>query len=185
MRLLLAILAVVTALFATSLAATAQSIKQVEVVYFPDPQNVTGSVEVTNFPAPAPPSRFQLVGFSTQNFTFFEGEGGILAMTTACQADFAGSRVCTSVEIMDTVSVPIGLSGTAWVRPLFVPIASDRISLAEASGLVDVDTPRGFTCNGWSGGIVNDRGLTVDATGRFAHQFCGLVFSVACCAPVP
>ncbi len=94
MRLPLAVLAVVPALFAYSVTATAQPVKRVEVVNLPDPQNVTGSVEVTNLPAvqdvnvtnaPAgPPSRFQLVGFTAATFT---GDSGFFAFTLACQAE--------------------------------------------------------------------------------------------------
>ena len=43
-------LAVVAALVLPAVAG-AQNVKQVEVTNFPDPQNVVGSVEVTNLPA--------------------------------------------------------------------------------------------------------------------------------------
>ncbi|MCK5364515.1 MAG: hypothetical protein KAR22_16180, partial [Gammaproteobacteria bacterium] len=98
---------------------TAQPVKRVEVVNLPDPQNVTGSVEVTNLPAvqdvnvtnaPAgPPSRFQLVGFTT---AALPGDSGLFAFTLACQAEFFGSRICTSREVFETVDVPTGLRGT-------------------------------------------------------------------------
>ena len=120
MRLSLATLAVVPALFAYSVTATAQPVKRVEVVNLPDPQNVTGSVEVTNLPAVqdvnvtnapvGPPSRFQLVGFTTAALT---GDSGLFAFTLACQAEFVGSRICTSPEVFETVDVPTGLSGDA------------------------------------------------------------------------
>ena len=118
MRLLLAALAAVSALFAYSLAANAQPVKQVEVTDFPDPQNVVGFVEVTNFPAPATPSRFQLVGFSSTPVT---GGTGVLAMTAECQNNFSGSRMCTTLEVAETVVLPTVPVGFAWVRPVFVP----------------------------------------------------------------
>ena len=78
MRLPLTALAVVLTVLAYSLTATAQPVKQVEVTNFPDPQSVTGVVEVLNLPdvqdvnvvnaPPAPAacaSRFQLVGFTS------------------------------------------------------------------------------------------------------------------------
>ena len=60
-------------------------------------------------------SDFELVGFTS---TAHLGNEGVLAFTLACQADFADSRMCTSVEVMQTVNVPSGLSSDAWVRPV-------------------------------------------------------------------
>ena len=83
MRLMPAALAVVLTLITSPLTAIAQPIKQVEVINFPDPQNVTGSVEVSNLPSiqdvivtneplavtASAQSRFQLVGFSNNPVT--------------------------------------------------------------------------------------------------------------------
>ena len=82
-------------------AAHAQQVKEVEVVNFPDS---------------APPARFQLVGFTSELRT---GASGVLNFTLACQAEFPGSRMCTSVEVMETTNVPAGLPPRAWVRPVF------------------------------------------------------------------
>ena len=156
----------------------------------PDPQNVTGSVEVTNLPAvqdvnvtnapPGPPSRFQLVGFTTATFT--GDSGGVLAFTLACQAEFtADSRMCMSQEILETVDVPTGLSGEAWVQPTF---AGERL---DASGAFTSSGASTLTCGlvpTW--GRANDRnGLIVDSTGSFRLRACSNAFSLACCALVP
>ena len=54
---------------------------------------------------------YQLKGFTTAALT---GGSGVLGFTAACQAQFgAGARMCTSVEVMETVVIPPGLSGTA------------------------------------------------------------------------
>ena len=193
MRLLLAALAVVTALVAYSVPATAQPIKQVEVVNFPDPQNVTGAVavtnipdpqnvtgfvEVTNFPAPATPSRFQLVGFSSTPVT---GGTGVLGMTSECQNDFPARRMCTSIEVMETVNAPASLSGAAWVRPVFQQVATNVV--VDASGVAA--GPESLTCFGWIQSFSSRLGLTVNATGGFVQMSCNVTRPVACCALVP
>ena len=179
MRLLLAVLAAVVALFAYS-AATAPPTPTVEVSNFPDPQNVTGSVEVTNFPPSSTPARFQLVGFSSMPVT---GDVGVLGMTVECQKDFADSRMCTSVEVMETVNVPGGLAGDAWVRPISQPfhtqVSGERS--VDASG-VGEETRR-ISCGGWRS--VGLKGLMTDAAGRFGFFSCNLAAAVACCALVP
>ncbi len=118
-----------------ALAASAQPPKDVNVLNFPDPQNVTGSVEVTNdatnpveisgevavtsLPTASPQVRFQLVGFTTAQPVC---SNGLFPLTQACQSEFGGDvRMCTSVEVMETTSIPSGLSGWAMVRPVFLP----------------------------------------------------------------
>ena len=83
------ILAVVIALVLPA-AAGARKVKEVEVTNLPAVQ----SVEVVNAPTPAPPLGFQLVGFTSATF---DGSQGVLGFTLACQAEFPGSRMCTSV----------------------------------------------------------------------------------------
>ena len=65
-----------------------------------------------------PSKTFQMVGASTEEVT---GDVGVFGMTLACQADFPVSRMCTSEEVMNTVTVPLGQSDSAWVRPSFQP----------------------------------------------------------------
>jgi len=177
------------------LSATAQPTKQVEVTNFPDPQTVTGTVEVTNdatnpvvvvgevevtnLPAASAPPRFQLVGFSTTPRT---GDAGVLGMTLECQNDFSGSRMCTSIEAMETVNVPSGLSGDAWIRPVFQP--SGVLNALDASG-VSSGGATNLTCQGWSFSTVLG-GMVVNANGSFASdRGCDFARPVACCALVP
>ncbi len=167
----------------------------VEVVNFPNSQEVTGTVAVSNLPAvqdvnvvtPACPPRpasaiFQLVGFTSQRLV---GTAGVLAFTLACQSAFPGSRMCSSEEIVQTVTVPSGLSGGAWVRPTFQPIATqdDRgyAIAADISGLAAF--PTSLTCTGWS--LPFYHGLSVTAAGQFSTSLCEESRAVACCAPVP
>lgn len=77
----------------------------VRVTNFPEVQEVMGSVEVSNLPGPtggacAP---FQLVRFTRATFT---GGEGVINFTRWCQAEFPGSRMCSSVEVMETTDVP-------------------------------------------------------------------------------
>ena len=148
---------------------------QVEVINFPAPQNVTGMVEVTNFPMP--PSRFQLVGFT--NAMLLGGEG-VLGFTVACEAEFFESRMCTSEEVLNSVGIPAGIVGSAWVRPVFVILSS---STADISGIATGGGPQGLT-SAW-GASTNAFGLAVDAKGSFRPESCGGGRSVACCALVP
>jgi len=166
--------------------------KGVVVTNFPNPQNVAGSVSVTNLPAVqdvnvvnAPPqcgaaASFQLVGFTTATFT---GGQGVLGLTSACQQQFAKSRMCTSLEVMDTTAIPSGLAGEAWVRPSFV--AAGAGGVVDASGGAE-GFARDSTCWGWSVGIgPGAYGLDVDAAGRFRQVGCDTPRAVACCASVP
>jgi hypothetical protein len=173
--------------------------RRVVVTNFPDPQSVTGAVKVTNLPAvqdvnvlsapPAGGTRFQLVGFTS---LLLPGGQGVLALTHACQLEFAKSRMCTSLEVLETTRVPSGLVGEAWVRPS--PVTSDSAgNWSDASG-ARVAQGEDLTCSGWSMATpgTGRAGLTVDASGRFAPSnfvgtgaFCDTPRPIACCAAVP
>jgi hypothetical protein len=173
--------------------------KAVAITNFPNPQNVAGSVAVTNLPAVqdvnvvnAPPpagaaARVQLVGFTSATFP---GTQGVLAFTLACQQEFANSRMCSSLEILETDAVPGGLAGEAWVRPSLVVANAPSGTVIDASGVAA--TADRMTCDGWRGapqtGLIAS-GLVVDASGRFRVpglniDECGIARSIACCAAV-
>lgn len=125
---------------------------------------------------------FQLVGFTSAALT---GDSGLFGLTLACQAEFPGSRICTSREILETVEVPTGLSGDAWVQPLVM--AGRTREAVDVSG---ASAGSSMTCGGvrpsptWSVGFGFGRfGLTVDSSGGFVVRECGTARSVACCAP--
>lgn len=145
---------------------------------------VTGSVEVTNLPAPSRPARFQLVGFTT---TAQRGDAGVLAFTLACQAELPGSRMCSSVEVMETVELPTLVGVPAWVRPVLVPGAVQTAGpgvQTDASGVESRNQQ--LSCDGWSfiGGFTPNFGLTVSAEGRFRAMQCDGLRPVSCCALV-
>jgi hypothetical protein len=128
----------------------------------------------------------ELVGFSS---ALRAGDAGVLSLTLVCQEQFAESRMCTSVEVMETVNVPEGLAGAAWVRPVFVPSMSSSTNGytkgAEASGVYSRNIDD-FSCVGWaqSGSTNPQLGLTVDARGRFGGNDCEVPIAVACCRQV-
>src|SRR3990170_4368179 len=95
------LVAAVTALIVTfPLIAIAQkgTTKGVVVLNFPDPQNVTGAVEVTNLPdvqdvnivngstGSCEVKRVRLIGFTSTTYT--GNLGGILGSTRKCQVEF-------------------------------------------------------------------------------------------------
>jgi len=192
MRPLAALLAVASALLATGSwaqpATRGRPAAPVTVTNFPDPQTVTGSVEVTNLPdLGGGCSPFQLVGFTTATFT---GGQGVLGFTTACQAEFPGSRMCTSVEVMETTTLPSGLpAGEAWVRPV-TPVGLPGAVVDASGSEANADA---LSCGGWSQSTSGTNGLVVDGSGRFRSttrsptgmEGCHVARAVACCAPTP
>ena len=149
--------------------------KQVEVV------NPVLAVEVVNPAPPAPPARFQLIGFTTTefgNFNSIPGTPSLFDMIAACQAEVDPlSRMCRVDDIQLTTAIPSGLPTVdertgdrlrAWLNP-------DPANAGVASGT--------FDCVGWS--ITSLTGMTVDATGQMARWGCDKNRPVACCALVP
>lgn len=130
----------------------------------------------------SPTLRVQLVGFTgTQHL----GDTGVLGFTLACQAEFPGSRMCTSQEVMETTIVPISLTGEAWVRPAFNGFAgtySERFVL-DASGR---NGSSGFSisCQSWTN-AGGGEGLRVNSSGGFDVVACSQPHAVSCCAPLP
>ena len=164
-------------------------VKRVEVINFPNPQQVVGTVEVTNLPpvqdvnvvnppecsAPTP-ARYQLVGFSTESFV---GNRGLLALSRACGADFPGSRICQRPEIVDTSPLPEGLSGVAWIDTPEDPTGSATCADWRVALLFRVGNA-----------VVLDSITTAENQGLFPYrgflrEFCSVATPVACCALVP
>ena len=142
------------------------ALQAVEVTNQPDVQ----AVEIVNpvAPTPAPPMRFQLVGFTTATYT---GDmGGHFGVTQKCQLEFADSRMCSGQEAAETTAIPAGLSGQAWVQ---------------AEGLQNANR----NCNSWiiSGfdGFPDNGGALLKANGNRSYSSCDEVAPIACCALVP
>jgi hypothetical protein len=140
---------------------------------------------------PAGPSgsqaRANLVGFSTATFT---GSAGLLAFSLACQADFPGSRVCTSLDIAESTALPTALTGLAWVRPAALPSGT-------SSSIIDLASLRegsGQHCGSWTNGSDSNFGLVVVLQSSTANlpelapysglltERCNVSLPAACCA---
>jgi hypothetical protein len=132
-------------------------------------------------------SGYQFKGFSGGNV---RGDGGVLAMTSACAATFAGSRMCTSREILETTVVPnIAVNTEAWVRPNFTPVATgtatsvalDESGVPTLSSATANGTAEDMSCRGWT--ATSNQGLVVNRNGSFRLQGCNNNRPVACCGP--
>ena len=188
----LAIVVIALILPVSALAAPGKSsIKQVEVTNFPDPQNVTGTVEVLNLPAvqdvnivnapPAPAacsSRFQLVGFTSATYT---GDmGSYLGVTAKCQLEFPESRMCTYEEVVATTTISSSLTGEAWIH---TPSGNDAgVILAANIRAVNSQNCLAFTRDLVIGSY---RGYSVSENGNLNLRDCFEILPIACCAPVP
>ena len=142
------------------------------------------------------PPRFQLVGFTTATV---KGGEGVLGFALTCQQEFLDSRMCTSKEIMDTISVPI-LTPDVWayVRPSWHGTASITIRDSDTGLLVNRPNPfdesgvnpgpeslsEEATCHGWARGSSGHAGLAVSSKGAFNFVSCASARPVACCALV-
>jgi hypothetical protein len=80
---------------------------------------------------------------------------------------------------METVHVPPGLSGSAWIRSAFKAYYSGTV---DVSGVRQGDAGQ-LTCDSWLAD--SGMGLSITAEGAFTVIGCGNELSVACCAPVP
>jgi len=187
------LLALVLVVVGSSASAMDGHGHSVTVTNFPETQDVfvvnppaappaVQDVNVVN-PPPAPAAcaqRFQLVGFTSATPSC---GGGLFVLTLACQSEFGiDARMCTSVEVIDTITIPSGLVGEAMVRPVLQPTGGGPFDASMVTGGTDAGR---FNCFGWrSPGSVT---LVVDSTGTFRVGFetNDGPFSVACCAPVP
>jgi hypothetical protein len=121
--------------------------------------------------------RFQLIGFTS---TLHLGDTGVLGFTLACQAEFPGSRMCTSQEVMETTSLPESLAGDAWVRPV---VTGDKYGAIDASGVRAED----LSCSGWSNANGSTAaGLIVSESGSIrVTPGCEDPRAVSCCWLLP
>jgi len=117
---------------------------------------------------------------------------GILSLTAQCQATFgAGTRMCTSTEIQNSVNVPDPADWNAqagWLRPVYLFASSTTIGMYyDASGLESA--PKRFTCDFWSNSTTL-QGLAVQnsgggVVGYFSKVECSdATTGVACCGSV-
>lgn len=136
-------------------------------------------------------SIFQLVGFTSQEV---RGSEGRFTFNEVCQAQWEGTRMCTTQEVIQTVEVPVLGEGPALVQA--VPISASG-SLIDASG-ISLGSFRYNTCVDWSSD--NGSPLVVTNTGHIQEDEsgyrpscgvdsgafqCSCPLPVACCGLVP
>jgi len=138
-------------------------------------------------PAGAGGSARHFVGFTGATF---DGGQGVRIYTEACQAAFSGSaRMCTSVEVLDTVRWPTVPNTTrGWVRPVYQALAEGLV--VDASGVQAASPTAGaLSCIGWSSSAPSVQGLAVSGDGRFASpgsfDSCDTTRPIACCSTAP
>lgn len=142
--------------------------------------------ESPSLPAPVAGGQVQLIGFTSHTF---DGTRGLLRYSLACQAEFPGTRMCMSDEIIRTFHVPEAPGTTyAWIDPSFRPVANQ---LLDASGLIDEAAvgESGMSCLGWLAGA-GYTGLALKFDdgdsdhGAFVLVGCGSEAAIACCGPM-
>ena len=129
------------------------------------------------------PLQYQLVGFSQQGGP---GATGVLQLTSYCQASYPASRICTTEEVVKTVTFPAVTSSpsnpgpSAWVAPTAIAGRGSSVGFDITTG--HQTNTQGLTCGGWSSTGLT--GLTVNDRGQFFVSPCSSSLKVACCAPV-
>jgi len=126
--------------------------------------------------------KYELVGHSSN---MVNGGAGVIGMTQACQAEFTGSRMCTSEEVMNSANFgSFNPTALAWVRPVVISTSVGYSEiLMDASGVKNAGSAgyAGMSCQGWRSG--GDNGLSVDKKGSFSLNSCATIQPVACCSP--
>lgn len=175
---------------------------QVEVANFPDPQNVTGAVEVSNdgtMPVPVTAEiEYRYTGLSTAFVTSYVGLNG---MHEACRATFGpAARMCTTEELFrtpDLAEKPVREPGGSWVHPVIVAVAFDDagrdLRVVDFTGvMLGTGIPNGGrgSCNGWQSPDPNGSGAIYAAPAgkrTVSHDRCIGGFEntkpVTCCVP--
>ncbi len=132
----------------------------------------------------------QMVGLSTEKK---RKRDGVIALNNACNTEFPGSRMCTTVEVMNSAgdfSAPQG----AWVRPVLKPVSlysdfsvSPRrpVQFEEGSGFFTSGTTASLNCAGFAFSGGGDLGMIYIGEGRFSKLDCATETAVACCAAIP
>ena len=124
-----------------------------------------------------------MLGFSTGTTT---GNKGIKVLTELCAANFVGSRICTSEEVVKTIdfsNLPTTPTN-AWVQPVLTGSGNGATSnepTIDVYAGISRSSARAFSCNGWSDVGATIAGLTIDINARFRTINCDTASSVACC----
>lgn len=157
------------------------------------PQGATGDVgpQGPAGPAGGSGSSFSWVGNTSMYMT--PGNEGISRFNSACFAEFPGSRMCTSVEVANTVNPPT-VTTSGYVRPVIVPLGvggdgklylSDKVEgrAYPVGALNCMSWSQLYSGGGFGGTLIDSRGLFVNTAGLILVKPCAQQIGVACCAP--
>jgi len=138
---------------------------------------------VTQNSAVSSPLQRRLVGLTAQ---VISPDGGLITLNETCEAEFPGSRICTSKEITSSLSVPSpnGL-GHWWIlRTLTTLVVGSQILEYDTVSGSRAPVPGGgLNCAGWKSSSSNLVGLATDAEGKIDTIGCQSdTVGVACCA---
>jgi hypothetical protein len=129
---------------------------------------------------PAVGQEFELIGYTPG---VRNGAQGILVFNQDCDNEFAGSRVCSSADLirgnLPDRPVDPAPGATNWVVPTIV--ANSGTSLIDASGIVG--TGANLTCGGYGSASASVTGLAVNDRGVFVLAACNAARNIACCVP--
>ncbi|GAA5186013.1 hypothetical protein [Ferrimonas gelatinilytica] len=125
----------------------------------------------------------EYVGVSNGTTT---GDAGIAGMTQLCQADYPGSRMCTSVEFANSTSFPNLPNNSAFIRPVLGSLSDgdyqNNYVFDSGSGRTLKTTQT--SCGGWTVGSVGSShgfALGINSAGGFMVLGCANANPVACC----
>ena len=169
----------------------------VEVANFPSTQTVDGTVNVGNFPASQSTKGREYIGSTSLTLP----DIGIMAMHAMCDAEFEGSRMCRSSDILRNGGDMASLHDDwpAWVQPDLVAGAIHErpencshgdCSVLDASGVYmwGYNAPAALSCHAWSSSSDNGTGLVLEPNGTFGQRECNentpTGIQVACCMEV-
>lgn len=128
-------------------------------------------------------SQRQLVGYTEQ---LVNPKDGILKLNRACDNEFPGSRICTTVEIFKSVQIVESNAARGWVLPVLVPTGlttSDGTALVMDVGTGRTNSNDRLSCRGFTAG--GEDALAADDEGHIFFSRCdGGNSGVACCATV-
>jgi hypothetical protein len=145
---------------------------------------------------------YQFVGVTEAKYYPHNGIG---PLHRACASDFEGSRMCRSIEILNTNPYPTlpiygsDVTSSAWVQPVYVPFTAGWTSLGPegrgnwgitVSGRLWFQKSGSASCRGWNPwtaeeewGLIVEFNESTGHSGVFKPGLCDEERYVTCCAP--
>ena len=114
--------------------------------------------------------------------------GGMLELHDLCKAEFPGTRMCSTSDIVRNGGLIDLGAKSAWVHPSRAIERGESSSYDSASGIGSLN-PGLLSCDGWRNSSVaanQKEGLVIQPNGEWGLLFCNETQPVACCGvPLP